>query len=279
MKKKKRLTAKQKRNRRILRNWILGLGLILVLVFGLQFVKKQVIQVKDITVTGNDKVKTEKIIKASGLDRGAKMYEKPKTQLEGRVEALPYIKDAKLKRSLLGKVKISVEERTPIAQISFKDHYVFIDEDLRLLEKTMEFQPEYIKITGLTMKNLHLGSYLFYNDRQEDLREMLEALLKGDLVSEIQSIEIGKRGINLLTKGDIQVVFYSTKNGPYKVKQLAAVLEKAKTLDKEVTMILMDKGKDPIAVTEDVKKKSLRKNEDESGERIDRSKQVQEENE
>lgn len=243
---RKRLTAKQRNRRRAL----FSILFIAIITIGVHLVKNNLVTIKDIRIQGNKKVSREEILKRGRVDLGGKLYKQDAQAIEAKIKAIPYIKDAKVKRSIRGILSIRVQERSPVAQLNFRDHYVNVDQDLRILEKTMQFQPDYIKINGLTIKNLQMGSYLFLNDKQKDLRKMVTGVLEGDLRDKIQAIDIKDQGLDLLTKDDIQVVFESTKDSDYKCKQLLVVLEKIKTMDKNISMILMDKGKDPVAVTE-----------------------------
>ena len=247
--KKKRLTAKQKNRRR----WLFEVLVLLLVAILVNVVKYNFLTIKEIKVEGNRKVSQEEILKAGKIDVGTQLYGLNDKKVLKRIEAIPFIKTAQLKKHLNGSLVLHVEERKPIAQLNFRDHYVNVDEDLRILEKTMQFQPDFIKINGLTIKGLRMGSYLFLNEKQKDLRTMVTTIFQGDLKDKIQAIDIQTQEVHLLTKDDIQVIFSSTKDSQYKCKQLVAVLEKIKSMDKEVTMILMDKGKDPVAVTESQK--------------------------
>lgn len=68
------------------------------------------LRVKNIYIVGNDKVKDYEIIEVSGLKEYPKMFKYSTHTLEKNITALDLIANAKVKKSLLGKVTIQVEE-------------------------------------------------------------------------------------------------------------------------------------------------------------------------
>lgn len=68
------------------------------------------LRVKNIYIVGNDTVKDYEIIEASGLKEYPKMFKYSTRTLEKNIASLDLIANAKVKKSILGKVTIQVEE-------------------------------------------------------------------------------------------------------------------------------------------------------------------------
>lgn len=68
------------------------------------------LRVKNIYIVGNDKVKDYEIIETSGLKEYPKMFKYSTHTLEKKITSLDLIASAKVKKNLLGKITIQVEE-------------------------------------------------------------------------------------------------------------------------------------------------------------------------
>lgn len=242
---------RKRRKQRILRNRILAVLFLFFLLFlGFRVFKSSLFTIQKITIRGNTKVESRVLKEASGLNKGKPLFQPSKAQLIGNLEKVPYVDKAKIKRTLTGKVEISVTEREPLAQIYYDEWYWLLDKDLRILEKTREFHPDLLKITGMNLRDKKPGQFLFSSEKERREREVFRFVLDSELTSYIRSAELSENSLNFVTKDDIKVVFGSFNNGIYKCKELVEVLKKVETMDKKVLMILMEKGEDPIAVTE-----------------------------
>lgn len=242
---------KRERRRKVRRNRILFLIILCFLGFGIyHMTDPDIFTVKRIIIRGNEQVGSSTIQEAAGLKKGSPVFRPGKNTIIKRLEKIPYVDTAKVNRNPMGKVELTVTERIPVAQIYYDEWYYLLDKELRLLEKTREFHPDMIKITGLNMKGAKPGQYLFLNEKQKRQRELFRFMMDSELAEMIQSVEISENSCNFVSKDDIKIIFGSFANGKYKAKQLIEVLKKVETMDKKVLMILMEKGEDPIAVTE-----------------------------
>ncbi len=104
-------------------------------------VKSHILILKGVTVEGNRRVRSEDIIRASGLHVGIDSVYSTRTYILGRyIEAtFSYIKRAEVRRSMNGWINISVEERKPLALIanSKGGPRAVIDKDGVVLEEVM----------------------------------------------------------------------------------------------------------------------------------------------
>ncbi|MDO5713728.1 MAG: FtsQ-type POTRA domain-containing protein [Tissierellia bacterium] len=242
---------KRKRRQKVRRNrLLLMLFFIFFIISGFKFFRSDIFKIQRIVIRGNEKVDSQKIQEKASLEIGKPIFHMKKNKIVEDLEKIPYIKKVKCSRSLSGKIEITVEERTPLAQIYYDEWYFLLDKDLRILEKTNEFHPDMIKITGLNMKGIKPGQYLFQDDKQIKEEELFKFILDSELAEKIQSVEFGENSCNFVSKDDIKIIFGSFTNGKYKAKQLIEVLKEIEGMDKKVLMVLMEKGKDPIAVTE-----------------------------
>ena len=68
------------------------------------------IKVKNIYVTGNKLLSDQEIIELSGLENYPRLFSKVSKVLENKIKISPYIKSVNIKKNLVGKVKIEIEE-------------------------------------------------------------------------------------------------------------------------------------------------------------------------
>lgn len=107
----------QERWRRV-RPWLIGL-LALALVAGSIWLVwfSQVMVVTGAKVSGQERVSEERIVKVAQVPQGVQLARVDLGAIEGRVEAIPAIKDADVSRSWPDKVGIEVIERVPLAVV------------------------------------------------------------------------------------------------------------------------------------------------------------------
>jgi cell division protein FtsQ len=84
---------------------------------------------KEMTVEGNAVLSREEVIQLSGLRIGANLLKVSRQQAEAGILAQPYVKEAKISRSLPDKVNIRIVERSPMALISGVGRYLVLDEE------------------------------------------------------------------------------------------------------------------------------------------------------
>ena len=83
---------------------------------------------------GENKITKEQIISLSKIKVGDRLYKERRSQIEQRVEENPYIKSAKVKRDISGKISIEISQRQPEYMINYSGEYIYIDKEGYVLE-------------------------------------------------------------------------------------------------------------------------------------------------
>lgn len=226
---------------------------ILVLLLGLVGVGR-LLRVREVTVQGVHILSAEQVQEAAAIRPGESLYGFSKNHAQKRLKGLPYVKEAKVRRTLFGNVRIDITERTPVGQIFDAGGYVLVDDTLTLLQSTPEFDADFITMQGIHMNAPKPGKILFTSDKQKPMGDMVRALLQSPVREQIQTMHLTEKECILTTKDQVRVIFESYSDGPYKVKQFEEVLKKIQSMKKKVSTIYMDRGDNPIAVTEDTKR-------------------------
>ena len=147
-------------------------------------------------VNTESKVTKEQIITLAGLKVGDKLYKNLRSEIEQRIEEVPYIESAKVERNLSGKLSIKVSQREPKYMVNYSGEYIYIDKQGYILEVNGNNNGTPI-IIGLTtdFSELSIGkSKIRLN--QEDLEKLdivnniLATLNSNNVENQITSIDV-----------------------------------------------------------------------------------------
>ena len=131
----------RRRKKHTLRNTLIYLGVIIVL-SGLAYVNRQIegylskriatFELKDIKISGNKILSREQVLKLCGVKPGEKYLTVKPTQITKRLLGSPFIKSASAVYSLPSTLRISLQERKPIAFV-LKQKLFLVDGEGMLL--------------------------------------------------------------------------------------------------------------------------------------------------
>lgn len=120
---------------------------------------------ESITVKGNSVYTNEQIIAASGMELGKNMFVSVFNGAENAiVTQLPYIKEAKINRSLDGMVEINVKPATAAFSYEVTDGYLLVADDGKALEKATEPVMDKPVIHGAEPADIQLGKTVSFTD-------------------------------------------------------------------------------------------------------------------
>lgn len=88
---------------------------------------------KSVTVSGNRIVPSSEILARASIAQHANVWMQNMGAAARRIEAIPYVKNARIGRSLPASVHITVTERTPFAVLQTGASRLLVDRDLRVL--------------------------------------------------------------------------------------------------------------------------------------------------
>lgn len=179
-KRKEERLQKKIRERNRIRNRLIA---IVVVIGAIVFSFSGFFTVTSIMVEGNSYFTAEEIIAMSHAEPGHNIiYNADKSSIIDYLEANPYIKSAKVRRSLPGTLVIRVEEREQTAAIVYDEDYLIIDSEGVLLRKTRT-EPKITIIEGIKVSKIKLGEKIEATDSRvlSNSLSILNAMIKGDL--------------------------------------------------------------------------------------------------
>ena len=218
---------REKRRRKKTRKKILvSVMLILMICIGLLFTP--LFNLKEIEISGNEKVVTEDIIKASSFILGENIFKFKLNKAGEGIAAIPYINSIEIRRKLPGKMEISVTECIPLAYIKSADGMVVVDKDGKVLEKKTEEVTYKLPILfDFKFDNYILGKKISQN-KNEKLQKTLEItknLYNNNLIEEVLSITTTKGELYLNFRSGLKVIVGDEENIASKLTMLKEVLK------------------------------------------------------
>lgn len=253
---------KRKKNRkfrrifRIFTRFFIFFTIIFLILFAIRH--SSLFKVKDINISGIEKVKREEVLRKAKLGLADKFYNISKKDRINSIKSIPYVKDVKLTFNLGGKVNINIVERKPYYQIQKKD-YNLIDSDFRIIDTTKDKNSNLMDIYGLDIENLKVGDYILRDRDSQEKVMLLEKLRdsKFNLEGNIKSVSLLDSISTFVTVDGIKVEFGSYNNIDYKLNILKLILEDIKNTGKNVSLIEMEKSENPIVVEKDTKEEDI----------------------
>ncbi len=204
-----------------------------ILTFLLIFINLPVFYVQSVEVIGNVNTSAEEIERLVLLDEKSNIFWVNDRKMEKAVESLPYVKSAKVKKSVPNELIVEVVEREPIAYLLYnKNSYIYIDEEGYVLEvssKPLEGKPF---VTGVKYEKFLLNEPLTFD--RDYVMQMISTLNANIEKYKLQNYQIT---IDLLEDfnvkliiNDITVGLGEFENIDKKMRYLKSILTK---LDEE----------------------------------------------
>jgi cell division septal protein FtsQ len=119
------------------RFWVLGTLLGCALAAGGYILATlPVFRLHELVVTGNTRVSRDEIVARAAVDPDRNVWLMEPREIERRIEAIPYVRTARVHRRPPGRIWIDVVERRPEACVrDAAGHEFQVDDDLRVLEE------------------------------------------------------------------------------------------------------------------------------------------------
>lgn len=154
-------------------------------------------RIATIQVDGAHLLKAEDIVGASGLSSEDNILFISPSAIAERVDANPYVKSCEVSRTLPDLVKISIEERYPVATLLAHNHAYEIDREMTVLRKLNSDDPNTGPLISQVteMGAVDPGVQL----KQSPLRVALqvwEAFAETEMAHEVTVSEISAAGVN-----------------------------------------------------------------------------------
>lgn len=141
-------------------------------------------KVATITVVGETQYTAEEIIKSSGLTEGQNLFGFSAESVSSSIsQALPYIGEATIKRSIPDTVTITVESAEPSCAMRTDTGYILLDKDNKVLEKTdsVDKSIPVIELSGVEKAEVGLPIVLKDEKVMNSLTIVIEAAQKAGI--------------------------------------------------------------------------------------------------
>lgn len=248
----KKLSRVQRKRRRKKIFSTVSIIFILVFVVSIIILNTDFFSIKKITVLGNKKIPSNKIILFSSIEEGENIFKVSTRDAKKNIVTLPYVKNLEIKRKLPKEIIINIEERKEKIRIKDISSFIILDEEGYILDNIDSKNEKLTEIVGLNIKNKTNGKNAFVDNEDEEKVKFIRQMEELDMLSKIKYINIeDDSNINILSFDGIEVIFGTIDNIEYKLNMLDKVFQDIGKKELNVKMILMDKGDNPIVVLED----------------------------
>ena len=248
MKKLTRVQRKRRRQRRFLRIILLITIITLILIF---LFKSDFFIIENIKLDGNYIISNQEILNSSRIDLGSHIFNYNKSKAEDRIHNFSYIKDVNIRRKLPKTVEIQVEEREVYVQFNHISSYILVDDEgyiLEIKEDKLENVPIFM---GFTIED-HKRENILEEDDIKNLENFITDADNKNVMSMIDEIIYeDDRNVNINLNNGINVAFGPVNNVKYKLSLLNDILIHIEENEINTQTILMNKGENPIIVTDD----------------------------
>ena len=152
--------------------------------------------IKDVTVTGNNKLSRKEIISLSDIRTEENIFKTSKNDIKNKIKTNPYVENVKIRRKLPDKVEIIVVERVATYMLPFANSYVYINNQGYMLEITSQ-KANLPIITGFSTpeENLHEGERLLSEDlvKLGEVLQIIESANANGIQELITKIDMSNR--------------------------------------------------------------------------------------
>ncbi len=192
-------------------------------------------KISEITVSGKSPYTDEQIIEASGIALGENVIRCDTDSVSGSLaKKLPYIGSAEVKRSLSGKVTITVETTAPMWSVINGETAMLIDSQGKLLEiGAPEIALEATIIQGVTVSTAVLGETVEFSDDVpfSFVKEIGDAMQAAglDKITTLNLIDVDY--IQALYDGRLTIIIGTVDNLDKKLALTAKVIERENEID------------------------------------------------
>lgn len=136
--KRAREEAEQRRRSRRLNLIILVLLVGILLEFLYLFSRSKFFSVHEIQVKGNRRVSSERIVALSGINQDTNIFQVSAKEVTRKLSREVWVERADVRRKFPLRMEIVVQERKPLAVVAFRDRFVLVDKEAKILQVEKE---------------------------------------------------------------------------------------------------------------------------------------------
>ncbi len=151
-----------------------------------------------ISVSGNTYVSTASVLEIFTPDRGRSILRVPLDQRRSQIEAIPWVDQAVVRRTLPNHLSVEIHERTPVASLRLGTGLSLIDADGVILDRPLQGNFHFPAITGLVPEMPRA-------ERSQRVHMMLDFLQQIDMARPGSSNRVSEA--DLSDAADVRVTF------------------------------------------------------------------------
>jgi len=226
--------------------------LLVISIFFILYTRTSFFHISAIEVYGNEKIKDDKLILASGIMIGENIFKISLKMAEENILLHPYIKNVDIKRKLPDKIEISVDERKEIAVIDYAGSYIYVDEEGIILNILSEKDnSQIVEINGIEISNPRVSQKVEFNNEQigDNILELLNESRKLGLSNSITTISVDENNkVTFHLDDGGEVAFGTLDDVKYKLNFLVSILKELDAKNQGFKKIHLDKGENAIII-------------------------------
>jgi len=228
---------------------------LLVLVVIIAILLSPIFNVKEITVSNNNRVSTEEITNLSGLNINQNIFKFMKLSVINKIKENSYIDQVKISRQLPDKISIEVTERTPTYMLEFNQMYAYINNQGYILE----ISNEPLKLPTISgyktdVKDIKPGGRLNLDDLTtlENIIQITNIANDNEILDQITGFVIADDKLTLQLQNQKVAYVRDMTNINIKIVNLKAILEREKNKAGEIFLDGISSENDTIFFREKV---------------------------
>ncbi len=183
--------------------------------------------IENITASGSAVYNSEQIIESSGIQKGDNLFVVSESVVLSKLKTkLPYIESVKLKRKLMGDIKIFVKDADEYAVILNNGNYYTVSKSGWVLEKSEEPAENIFEILGADTECKVGAEIIYKNAEQKELINRITESLKVEKIN-INFVDISDSlNLQVGVENRFTVLIGSSNNIEEKIKHLRGMIEK-----------------------------------------------------
>ena len=226
--------------------WILWLLVLAIILAALYFLATwDALKPHSVTVEGNKLVGTEAILAEAAVDPNRNMWLQNVSEIQKRVESIPYIDLARVHRFLPANIVIEVMERTPVAVLVGQNGTYLVDERERVLQEA----PPKVELPTLEMPGTtvpKIGGF-FYDDNVTHLLNDMGAIESAHI--QLSTLTHDKYGdLSVTLKNGVIVLFGDEADIDKKIALVEPIMEQVAKQKKSIATIDVRAPSAPIVI-------------------------------
>lgn len=240
---KKTESKRRKKKKRQVRQGCIVTPLCLVCAFVLLFLTP-IFAIKKIDVEGNENVKTQQIVAASGIQVNKNLFSANLGSAKKKIMQVPYVESVKIKRKLPDTIKIEIKEGRVGAYLKWNKKYVGINESGQILcvADKVSATAKAPVVKGITVtEECAVGKKIAVKqtNRLEILMKFMKTFREKGMTEDITLFDITQTEyISIKHRDKLKIEFGSTANYEHKFSFIDALLETmGKDVEGELNMV------------------------------------------